>query len=232
LTGITIAQISEFSLIFAMLGLSLGHISNEIFSIIVAVGIISIILSTYFILYAENIFLYISSALFIFERENLREEGSDYNISRPIILIGANRIGKGIMSYIKKEDLLVIDYDPIVSDYLKKNNIERIFSDLKDPHLFEEINLTETKLIISTSPFSSDNMSLIERIKKIDKKIKIIVRAEEDREAVNLYKQGADYVLLPHLLSGKYLGELIKENSSLDNLKTLREKDLEFLSRI
>ncbi len=229
LTGLTVAQISEFSLIFATLGLALGHITDQIFAIIVAVGVVTITLSTYLILYAENIFPFISKALSIFERKNTKEEEGDFGVSKKIILIGANRIGQGIMNYINTKEVLAIDFDPVVNDSLKKNGTERIFADIKDPYLFEELNLEKTKIVISTSPHLDDNLSITERIKKIDEDIKVVVRAESNQEAKELYEKRADYVLLPHLLSGKYLGKLITSDLELNNLEELRKKEIKFL---
>ncbi len=216
-------------MIFATLGLSLGHISEQVFALIVAVGVVTITLSTYLILYAEKIFPYISKFLSIFEKKNAIEEEGDYGVSRPVILIGANRIGKGILNYIDKKDLLVIDFDPVVFDKLKAINIETIFADIKDPHLFEELDLGKTKLVVSTSPQLDDNLTIIKRIKDIDKDIKVVTRAEKEEEAILLYQQGADYVLLPHFLSGKYLGEMINSKEKLDNLSFFREKECEIL---
>lgn len=229
LTGVTVAQISEFSLIFAMVGLSLRHINEQVFAIIVAVGVVTITFSTYLILYGEKIFPYISHLLSIFERKNTKEEQGDFGVSRPIILIGANRIGKGMMNYIKKENLLVIDFDPTVTDYLKKINVDRIFADIKDPHLFEELNLEKTKLIVSTSPQLEDNLMLVCRVKNIDEDIKVITRAESENEAVLLYKEGVDYVLLPHFLSGKYLGKIINSSTELRKLGELQKRELRVL---
>ncbi len=229
LTGVTVAQISEFSLIFATLGLSLGHITNQIFAVIVAVGVVTITLSTYLILYAEKIFPYISNFLSVFERKNTKEEEGDFGISKPIVLIGANRIGKGIMNYIDKNNLLVIDFDPMVTDLLKKKGVDRIFADIKDPHLFEELNLERTKLIISTSPHLDDNLMLIRRIKNIDKNIKTVCRAESEGEALVLYENEADYVLLPHFLSGEYLGKIIDSKFELKKLEELREREIHVL---
>jgi len=229
LTGVTVAQISEFSLIFATLGLALGHITDQVFALVVAVGVITITLSTYLILYAEKIFPIISKPLSFFERNNTHEEQGDFGISRPIILIGANRIGRGMMNYIKKENLLVIDFDPLVTDYLKNKNIDRIFADTKDPHLFEELNLEKTKLVVSTSPQLDDNLNLVQRIKDIDSNIKVITRAEAEEEAVVLYNQGSDYVLLPHSLSGKYLGKIINSGTKFSKLEKLRKKEIKLL---
>src|SRR3990167_8570283 len=60
LTGVTVAQISEFSLILAALGLKLGHITEEIAALITAVGIVTITTSTYMIIYADSIFKRVS----------------------------------------------------------------------------------------------------------------------------------------------------------------------------
>ncbi|HNQ16841.1 MAG TPA: cation:proton antiporter, partial [Candidatus Woesebacteria bacterium] len=48
--GLTVAQISEFSLILGALGLRLGHLSQEVLSLITLVGLITISGSTYLIL--------------------------------------------------------------------------------------------------------------------------------------------------------------------------------------
>ncbi len=231
LTGVTVAQISEFSLIFATLGLTLGHITDQIFAIIVAVGVTTITLSTYLILYAEKIFPHISGLLSIFERKSSFEKEENYEISKPIIMIGANRIGRGIMGYIEKDDLTVIDFDPLVIDDLKRKGIHCIFADIKDPHLLEELNLKNTKLFISTSPQEDDNITLIRSVKTIKKNIKVVVRAEREEEALILYENGADYVLLPHLLSGKYLGKIIDSELELERMKELKEKEFQLLKQ-
>lgn len=52
LAGLTVAQISEFSLIVATLGLSIGHITEQTMGLITLVGVVTIFLSTYMILYS------------------------------------------------------------------------------------------------------------------------------------------------------------------------------------
>ena len=46
LAGLTVAQISEFSLILAALGVSVGHLGPEAMGLITTVGLITIALST------------------------------------------------------------------------------------------------------------------------------------------------------------------------------------------
>ncbi|HEQ79012.1 MAG TPA: sodium:proton exchanger, partial [Euryarchaeota archaeon] len=56
MAGLTVAQISEFSLIVVAMGVAEGHVSNEILSLITAVGLLTIFGSTYLIIYANNIY--------------------------------------------------------------------------------------------------------------------------------------------------------------------------------
>ncbi len=230
LTASTVPQISEFSLIFATLGLSIGHINEQTFALITTIGIITFVLSTYSILYSEKIYPKINKHLNFFEKENtIEERESDMNISKPIILIGANRTGKGMMNYLNKNDLLVVDFDPLVIKNLKEKNIKHLFSDITDPDILDELNLEETKVIISTSPNFKDNRELVKKIKKIKNNIKLIIRAEEKEDALHLYQEGVDYVLLPHFVSGQYLGSLIDPEFNLSRLDELREIDLKLL---
>jgi Kef-type K+ transport system membrane component KefB len=230
LTAATIPQISEFSLIFASVGLSMGHINREVFALIAGIGMITFIISTYSLLYGNKFYSRFSSKLDFFEKEKtIEEEESDTDVSKPILLIGANRTGEGLMNYLDKDQLLIVDFDPVIIDKLKEKGIKHLFSDATDPYFFDHIDLSATKLIISTSPNFNDNVDLIRRVKRIGDEIKIIVRAENKKEALQLYKEGVDYVLLPHFVSGQYLGSLIDPEFDLSRLDELREIDLKLL---
>jgi len=75
MAGLTVAQISEFSLILGALGLSLGHIDADAMSVITLVGVITICMSTYMIVYSGTLYRWLSSPLKIFERSHpYREE--------------------------------------------------------------------------------------------------------------------------------------------------------------
>src|SRR3989344_5673116 len=68
LTGLTVAQISEFSLILAAFGFTLGHLSQEAVVLITTVGIITITASTYLITYGNTLYTFFQRPLKLFER--------------------------------------------------------------------------------------------------------------------------------------------------------------------
>ncbi|MBN2198062.1 cation:proton antiporter [Candidatus Wolfebacteria bacterium] len=236
LCGVTVAQISEFSLVVAALGLKLGHLNEKIMALITAVGIITITLSTYMIIYSERIFSKISRFLSVFERRNKKQEYVDnFGFSKPIILIGGHRVGQNIIEYLPKNDLLIIDFDPNIVAQMKKQNYEVLFGDITDEEIIEKANFNSAKLIICTSPSLEDNLNILEEILKNSyqkERPKLILRAEDERDAKILYKYGADYVILPCLTSGQYLGKSIAVDPKMRILKQLKEKDLKTIEEL
>lgn len=233
LAGVTIAQISEFSLVLAALGVRLGHISENVLAVITAVGIITITLSTYLIMYADKIFAKVSGALSIFERKNIKEiELFEEGIRRPIVLVGCHRTGESIAVNLPKEKLLIVDLDPDVVRRFRARGFAVLFGDMDDDEVFESAHVESSKLLISTSPEFESNMNLLRKIDHHAYELKVVVRAESESDAKALYTAGADYVLLPHFTSGQYLGKTIALSPEMQILDQLRENDLSLMQRI
>ncbi len=231
LTGVTMAQISEFSLVLAALAFKVGYVSEKAVAVITATGVITIIFSSYLVIYADYIFRYLSPFLKVFERRTKRLEGiTAGEIIRPVILIGFHRIGQSVAMTIPSDQLLIIDFDPLVINRLRRLSFAYLFGDVADPEIFEEAHFGSARTVICTSPDFEDNLSLLKELKKIGHHPKTIVRAEDENDALILYKEGADYVLLPHLTSGQYLGEIITVDPELKNLRGIKTRDLKSIA--
>ena len=61
---------------------------------------------------------------------------------------------------------------------------------------------------------------MIKRARKINPKMVLIVIAERISEALKLYDAGADYVILPKVISGEAIVALVKK--SRDDIKAIR----------
>lgn len=211
LTGLSIAQISEFSLIILLLGFNLGHIPQEIISLAVLIAIITIGVSSYVLYYSTPIFNKISRLLNLFEgtkyhRESAKKESYD------IVLFGYHRIGYKILNVLKelKVSLLVVDYNPKIILSLNKQGIKCIYGDASDKEFLKEIHIEKAKIIISTIPDENSNLTIKERLEEINPDAVFIATTEQSADALNLYKKGVDYVILPHHLGGEYAAHMIK----------------------
>lgn len=235
LTGITLAQVSEFSLIILALGISKGYATTETLSMLTLTTVITIAISTYGIIYGERIYQRISPALSIFETKRAaRERKEKLKKDYEAILFGYNRIGFGILTSLQKikKNYLVVDFNPETISALEKLKIPCIYGDISDTDMLEEIPIKRAKLIVSTVPEFEANYLLIEEIRKVNKNAIIIVRAHQISEALDLYKKGADYVLTPHFLGGQYVSKMIEEIQTTTGYQKEREKHIQMLKSI
>jgi Kef-type K+ transport system membrane component KefB len=209
LAGLTVAQISEFSLIFAGLGLAIGHINEEVLGLITLVGIITIALSTYLIIYSHRIYDFLAPALTVFEKKNnYREpiitidEHKDYDL----IIFGLGRFGNRIAEYLDNHPdikYLGVDFDPQVVKSWQQNGKPVVYGDMEDSELLEQIPFYQTKLIISTIPDKQYSVQLVKQLRTRDYKGKIFLTAIQERDYEQLQQCDADDVLRPYSMAAE-----------------------------
>jgi len=204
LAGLTVAQISEFSLILIALGVKVGHLTNDILSLVTMIGLITIAGSTYMILYANKIYPYLSKYLGIFERKGKKVDEHRYHKDGiyDIMLFGYDRVGYDILESFKKikKKFLVIDYNPEIITKLAKEGFDCKYGDADDSELLNELNFSKTKMVVSTIHNLDTNLLLINKIRESNKRTIITVVSHQIDEAMKLYDAGATYVLMPHFL--------------------------------
>lgn len=203
LAGLTVAQISEFSLIVAALGLSIGHINKETMGLITLVGVITIFLSTYMILYSYPLYRLLSSPLKIFERRNhYREADTDTfteTAAVDVILVGLGNYGSGLMEHLlrRKNAIVGIDFDPGTLDMWRKRGVPVHYGDMADPEMHEQLPLKKARWVISTVRSKEMNLALIHNLKKDGYTGKVALTATNSQEAAEFEKAGANLVFRP-----------------------------------
>lgn len=226
--GLAVAQISEFSLIFILLGFKNGQISEEVVSLVTIVGIITIAASSYMITFSDGLFRYLERYLTIFERKKLKSE-REVRGGFEAVLIGYRRGGSEftkVLSNLTKK-YLVIDYDPEAIEELERKKIPYVYGDVTDPELLDEIEIIRTKLIVSNISDHSSNRMLIEFVTQHNNNTVIICKADSAHEAAILYGLGASYVILPHFVGSEKMSTFIKRNGFHKNeYQKFKEKHL------
>lgn len=216
-TAISLSQISEFSLVVLLVGLTAGIVSPAALSVMAAVAVISMIISSLAITYSNKLYRIFAPYIGFFQHGKfthemevrMEEEAYDH-----IIIIGAHRVGGPIVNYLSKTNIpfLVIDFNPRVVQQLRERNIKVIYGDIDDPEVLESIHIDKAKLIISTSQDHEDNAFLLEEMNRRKIRAKVIVRATDREEEKEFRKMGADYVILPEKVSGDFLVTQLKSH--------------------
>lgn len=214
LSGLVVAQISEFSLILMSLGMSFGQVDEKAVSLITLVGIITITGSTYLILYADYIYSKIRFLLRFLEiryqHKKEREESVD-NID--MIIFGYDRVGYDFVNIAKKihKRYMVVDFNPDSIHKLVKNDVPYQFGDAEDAEFLEEIGLSTAKIIVSTIPDFKTNLNLVDYYRNHNKKGVIIVISHNIKDTREFYRHGASFVVMPHYLGASYASRMIEQ---------------------
>jgi Kef-type K+ transport system membrane component KefB len=222
LAGLTVAQISEFSLILGALGLSLGHIDAATMGLITLVGIITISTSTYMILYSHPLYEWLAPWLKIFERrqpyrENAQNEISDDAVQQ-VILFGLGRYGTGIAQALRERGCQVVsvDFNPELVRAGDPAGYPVLYGDAEDPEFIASLPLARIQWVISTAREQHVSRILIHTLRNLGYAGRIAVTAHHHDEIAGLEQAGADLVLIPFADAAREATERLFEEADLD----------------
>lgn len=166
LAGLTVAQISEFSLIFVAMGVSLGHVGQDVLGLVTMVGLVTIAASTYMITYSHGLYALCQPLLGIFERKGTPREPSEAAAHRDehngVILFGLGRFGTAIGVRLRRRGIRVlgIDFNPAAVRRWRELGLEAEFGDVTDPEFVAELPLKHAEWVVSTLPAHPTGLSL------------------------------------------------------------------------
>ena len=233
MAGLTVAQISEFSLILASLGLQVGHISQEVMSLVTLVGLITIAGSTYLILYSDRIYPRVSLLLNFLELIKKRKNqpgavGENYSS----VIFGFDRVGHTFVEALTENDqtFLVVDYNPKSIERLQSLGLNFRYGDAGDIEFLEDLPVTRPRLVISTIPDLTANKLIIKTMMARNPEVLVIPLAHSVSDAQELYETGAAFVVMPHHLGAEFAARMIKKNG-LDK-STYEEEKQKHLSKL
>jgi Kef-type K+ transport system membrane component KefB len=200
LAGLTVAQISEFSLILAALGLSLGHITSATVSLITVVGLITIGVSTYMILYSHQLYERLKRGLAVFERRGVPARAAltpDDDVD--IILFGLGRFGSHLADRLIGSGyrVLAVDFDPNVVNAHSADGLTTMFGSAEDIHLLDVLPLDRARYVVSAIPTLAINLSLLDGLRQHQFAGTVVLTAHTRRDADLLRAAGVTAVLEP-----------------------------------
>jgi len=221
LAGLTVAQISEFSLILAALGFSLGHLNEETVGLITLVGLITISISTYMILYSHVLYEQLAPYLSIFERNVPYRELENTLIAEDkadILLIGLGRYGSILADSLRQRGcrLIVMDLDPsIVQRHAHEGYIVH-YGDAEDPEFIATLPLAKTKWVVSTIRDPSINRMLLHSLRQLDYNGKVAVSTANRHDAQEFEQMSVDMVLIPYADAAKEAADRLMASGKPD----------------
>ncbi|MDZ4168254.1 MAG: cation:proton antiporter family protein [Coriobacteriia bacterium] len=203
LAGLTVAQISEFSLILMTLGVTLGHVGADALGLVTLVGIVTIGLSTYLIIYSSQLYGLLQKPLRIFERSVPYRELTDRDESPvrvDVIVMGLGRYGGRIARRLTQRGLgvLGVDFDPEALQESRQSGLVTQYGDVADPEFALALPLSSARMVVSTLPQLDVNEAVAHGLEVAGFDGSFIATAHDDEDAARLrLRDGVVDTLMP-----------------------------------
>ena len=204
LAGLTVAQISEFSIVFVAMGITLGHVGVQALGLTTLVGLITITVSTYMILYSQPLYERLSGALDIFQRrspfrELAAEQAGGGDVPAQVIVFGLGRYGTRLFEQLRSAGVVAVgvDFDPEAVRALQTRQLPVLFGDGEDPEFLATLPLRQVRWVITTFPQWESNRALLHALKEVGFAGQVVGAVRDPVHGQALAAAGVSQVLSP-----------------------------------
>jgi len=207
LTSVTVAQISEFSFIFAAVGLNSGLIDESILSLITVIGLITIGVSAYMILYNHRLYEWFRGgrllSFFGARQDEVSEEPAG-SLRGHIIVVGMNALGRQLVRELHErgETVLAVDTD---ARKLAGLPCRTLTGNIDHEEVLEDAGLEHAKLVVSSLQIEDPSLLLTYRCKQLG--VPVAVHGFDRSVIDNLSRAQPDYLINSRARGVTYIAE-------------------------
>jgi Kef-type K+ transport system membrane component KefB/Trk K+ transport system NAD-binding subunit len=223
--SVNLAQISEFSLVIVSLGAAHGHVSDELAALVLYTLLVTSVVATYAIRANHEIASVIARVLgatglpHTLGRRRAPPGSDAAPPPRDIFFLGVSHEGFELLRRLERESpdtrrrVVAVDFNPETLERLQASGIECHYGDISNAETLRHAGIERARLVVS-SIFDhflqgTDNRRLLRQVRALAPSASVVVVAETAARAQELYAEGADYVLVPPVLTAEHLTRLL-----------------------
>jgi Kef-type K+ transport system membrane component KefB len=233
-----LAQISEFCLVIAYLGVKTGHIDGADVSVVIFAFVITAVATPFLFNAATMLPLTLGPVLgkigFKAPDERISVEDAGHGAAK-IIILGYHRVAAALLQDIARQrpDLLpeiaVLDINVQTHGSLRKQGVRVIYGSAGNPEALRHAGVEHAELIISTIADEllrgTSNEAITRAIRTLTKDAIVFACATRPINADELYAAGASYVFMPsaETANGIFEAGSAALTGNLDDFRRTRE---------
>jgi Kef-type K+ transport system membrane component KefB len=245
LPAINLAQMSEFAMVIAAIGLGYQHIDHKTVSLLIFVFAITSVVSTYLIGYSHPLQEWIASGLHrigirdLDGGRDLRDQARSLT-GKDVVLLGFFTEASALVHEYEMAAnpmlarLLVIDFNPDVHAELKRRGIACKYGDVASMQTLHHAEVHAAKLVVSTIPDTilkgTSNLRLLQQARRLCPHAAVVVTASRVASALELYDAGADFVFVSRLHSAAQMAAILEQGLA-DGFDDLRADEIAHIRR-
>ena len=200
--GLGLFQVGEFSFVLARLGLETGGIDQDMYSLILAVSVLSMMLTPFVSALSTPVYK-LKKRLFRSE-PILTENFPPSGFRNHIVIAGGGRVGQHIAHILIQLKFLFVIIESNYQQMLecKTAKYPIIYGDASQPNVIEASRMQKAKLLLITTPSVVTSQAIVRQALLLRPELHIIVRATSVDHSRLLYENGAYMAVLPEMEAG------------------------------
>jgi monovalent cation:H+ antiporter-2, CPA2 family len=195
-------QVGEFAFVLGRTGLTSGALSNDAFSLVLNATVLSMILTPAVSGLTTPIYAW-------WKRRSGREPFQTINLPTGglhdhVVIIGGGRVGRFTAQFLQRLTLpaVLIELDYRRFDQARAAGIGVVFGDATQEVVLEAAHVSRARLVLVTVPIISVTETIIDQLRRINPKLRIVARAEGAEQLRHLQARGLAEVVQPELEAG------------------------------
>ena len=248
--AINLAQVSEFSIVIASLGVSMHpqQISQDVLTVVIITFAVTSVVSTYMINFSHPIQGWLTAAfkaigLKDLDATALKEEVAEAH--QPVIFLGFFRDASSILYEFEHEGsaeeskqfiekILVIDFNPTVMRELRRRNIRCVYGDIAHADTLRHAGVEHADLVVSSITDDvlrgTSNLRLMHSVHTHAPNARVVLTSDHIPQALHFYEEGADFVFVPRLYSAAACARILRKGLN-GGFEEIRSQAIEHLSK-
>jgi CPA2 family monovalent cation:H+ antiporter-2 len=206
LTGLSLAQIGEFSFVLARLGVDAGAIPPSVFSLTLTTALLSILIAPTLlragpplIALLERLPVLGPSFASPFEHDPQAE-----GLRQHTVICGFGRVGRELAEALERRGFkyLVIEYNPIIVRELRDKDIPVLYGDAANPVVLEHASLERARVLAVVMPDARAAENVTRNARARYRRLDIVVRVASADQVQRMQQAGASEVVQPEFEAG------------------------------
>lgn len=205
-TGVKLCQMGEFSFVVAALAVNYQVLTQEIASLMVGIGVMSMALTPWLVDNSLRIAKYFVNQ----PAPDTTPEEYSLNSEQPmrdhVLIFGYGRVGQSVSRLLKIEAIpfLAVDSDPVRVQESRTAGQPVFFGDVSQKDILKAVGIESAKMVLLTFDEHKKAKMVIEAVSNLCPELPIVVRTRKDYHLEELYLAGASQVV-PEILEGSLM---------------------------
>ncbi|OGQ94985.1 MAG: portal protein [Deltaproteobacteria bacterium RIFOXYD12_FULL_57_12] len=200
--GLGLFQVGEFAFVLARVGLETQAISQNMYSLVLAMSVLSMVITPFASALAAPLYKLKNRLV---KYEPLQTENIPYSgLKNHVVIAGGGRVGQHIAQILTQLKLpfVVIELNHQRMLECKAAKFPVIYGDMSQPTVLDLAKVLTSRLLLITTPSVTTSQSIVKQAHRLRPELHIIVRADGVDQTRALYESGVYMAVLPEMEAG------------------------------